>query len=324
MSPRFSIDLVICTYNNASLLKRTLEGIAQLSVPSNITWNVLVVNNNCTDETATIVKDQILKNEIQLRMVIETDQGLTAARVRGVHDTHSEWIAFIDDDCILAKNWIEEAEKFIKVYPGCGLFGGKIQLLWEKEPPSYVMHFPFAYAAKNHGDKAKRLSAVAGAGMIVKREALKKCGWINEQFLADRVGQKLVSGGDMEIALRVGAYFEVWYNPACTLQHIIPQRRTTKSYLQKIVFGLGASRHNVAALSWTGLYFPWFLYSCVYSLGMFGMCLANCGKREIRSTGFKVIFSPFFGWNAAIGSMFRMNSQKRRKLLGCVKRDYNL
>ncbi len=130
-----------------------------------------------------------------------------------------------------------------------------------------------------------------------------------------------MSGGETEITLRVGAHFEVWCNPSCILQHIIPQRRTAKNYLQRILFGLGASRHNVAALSWTSSYFLWFLYSCVYSIGMFGMCLVNWMEREIRSTGFKVVFSPFLGWNAAISSMFRMKAAKRKKLLGCVKRD---
>ncbi len=161
MRHSLSIDLVICTYNNAALLKKTLEEIIQLNVPSNISWEVLVVNNNCTDETASIVEYQIRKTEIPIRMIKEPEQGLTAARLCGVCNTRSNWIAFIDDDCIFATNWIEEAEKFIAARPQCGLFGGRINLFWENEPPSYVVHFPFAYAAKNHGDKAKPLKAVA-------------------------------------------------------------------------------------------------------------------------------------------------------------------
>jgi glycosyltransferase involved in cell wall biosynthesis len=320
METAFSINLIICTYNNAALLKRTLGGIAQLEVPAHISWSVLVVNNNCTDETESVVGDQISKKDIPIRMIRETQQGLTSARLCGVQNTDAAWIAFIDDDCVLATNWIEEAEKFIIAHPNCGLFGGKIQLLWEEEPPSYVMQFPFAYAAKNHGDTAKPLAAIAGAGMIIQREALERSGWVKEQFLADRVGKKLISGGDMEIALRVGVHSEVWYNPDCTLQHIIPQRRTTKEYLQRIVFGLGASRHNVAALNWKGSYFSWFLYTCAYSIGMLGTCLVNCMGGISRRAGLKVVFSPYFGWNAAMVSMFSMEVEKRKKLLGCIQR----
>ncbi|HZH63243.1 MAG TPA: hypothetical protein VEY10_00035 [Flavisolibacter sp.] len=45
----YSTTLVICTYHNAALLKRTLEVSAQLLVPARLSWSVLVVNNNCSD-----------------------------------------------------------------------------------------------------------------------------------------------------------------------------------------------------------------------------------------------------------------------------------
>ena len=114
MNSALSIDLVICTYNNASLLQRTLESVAQLTVPAHIRWGVLVVNNNCSDDTASTVEDHISKGVLPIRTVVETTQGLTTARVCGVKNTEQDWIAFIDDDCILAKNWIEEAENFLK------------------------------------------------------------------------------------------------------------------------------------------------------------------------------------------------------------------
>jgi len=42
----------------------------------------------------------------------------------------------------------------------------------------------------------------------------------------------------------------------------------------------------------------------------------NWMQRKIRGAGLKVVFSPFFGWNAAIVSMFCMDAHKRKKLLG--------
>jgi len=58
--------------------------------------------------------------------------------------------------------------------------------------------------------------------------------WMDKRTILSRQGwQKAGVWWDMEITLRVGAYYEVWYNPACMLQHIIPERRTTKKYLQQ-------------------------------------------------------------------------------------------
>jgi glycosyltransferase involved in cell wall biosynthesis len=316
--PPISIDLVICTYNNAPLLKKTLEALYSVNVPAATNWGVIVVNNNCSDETAQVFNQHIAKGVLPIRMVNETKLGLTNARLCGVQNSNADWIAFVDDDCLLENNWLEEAVTFVIDHPECGLFGSRIQLLWEEEPPSYLLYFPFAFAAKNHGNFPKKLKAVAGAGMVVKRQLLHKSGWLNEQYLQDRIGKKLVSGGDMEIALRVGTLSEVWYNPACILQHMIPVQRTTKLYLERILFGLGSSRHHVTSLNWKGSYLSWFLYSCLYSLGMLGMCLGDILFGKKRAAGIRVAISPWLGWNAGMRMMFTMDRQKRKRILGCV------
>jgi len=324
MKERLSIDLIICTYNNALLLKQTIAAIARLKIPAYVDWNLLVVNNNCTDLTASIVDEYIEQKIIPIKMVRETKQGISAARFCGVNSTSKDWIALIDDDCILAENWIEQAAEFIEAYPQCGLFGGRINLVFENEPPPFVHNFPFAYAGKNLGNKAKRMDAIAGAGMVVSRKALEQCGWTNNYILEDRIGDQLISGGDMEIALRVGTQYEVWYNPNCQLNHIIPERRTTKKYLRRMLFGLGASRHNVSALLWKGNYFTWLPYSVLYSFGMFGMgvfySVAELLRQRSRA-GFRIAFSPFFGWNAAMASMLLMKSVKRKMILGATSKE---
>src|SRR5689334_3328779 len=97
-----SIDLIICTYNNSVLLDRTLGAIANLHVRSDVTWKVLVVDNNCTDDTQAVVGEHIRSGKIpHLAIVSEPRQGLTQARRRGVQHTAGDWIAFVDDDCLL-------------------------------------------------------------------------------------------------------------------------------------------------------------------------------------------------------------------------------
>ena len=45
------ITVAICTYNRAESLRRTLDSLAAMRVPENLDWEVVVVNNNCTDHT---------------------------------------------------------------------------------------------------------------------------------------------------------------------------------------------------------------------------------------------------------------------------------
>ena len=107
------MDIVICTYNNAALLDRVLTEISLQKVSKIYNWSVLVVDNNCTDETADIVNKHINSRLIpNLRRIVEQKQGLTHARLCGIKNTTSEWLAFVDDDCLLSEDWIDKAIQF--------------------------------------------------------------------------------------------------------------------------------------------------------------------------------------------------------------------
>lgn len=312
-----SIDLVICTYDNAALLERTLEAVSRLRIPPGVRCGVLVVDNNCTDGTPEVVDRWAASFPLPLRRVREPVQGLTPARLRGVTETDGEWIAFVDDDCLLAEDWVEQAARFAAEHPACGAFGGRVVPEWETEPPPYVLAHRYAYAAKEHGDTPHRRPWLAGAGMVVRRAALTACGWTDRQHLQDRVGGRLVSGGDVEIGMRIAAGHEVWYVPQCTLRHVIPARRMTRPYLRRITRGLGASRHHAAALAWTRSYPAWLLWSLAGSLGFLAMGV----RRALRPAGGfdpALAFSPLLGWWAAMGEMLRMDAGERRALLGCA------
>ncbi|HEV7904549.1 MAG TPA: glycosyltransferase [Pyrinomonadaceae bacterium] len=320
MERRTTLDIVICTYNNAALLDRALAAISAQRIPSGVEWQVLVVNNNCTDETPQVVEQHERRNALPLRMVCELRQGLTAARVCGVRNTAGEWIAFVDDDCLLAGDWVEQAVRFAAEHPRCGAFGGQVSPEWETPPPPFVLNHRYAYACKYHGETAHRRPWLAGAGMVVRRDALDACGWTEKQFLADRTAGRLVSGGDMEIGLRIAAISEVWYNPACKLRHVIPQRRMSLDYLRRIVRGLGASRHNASALTWRGSYAGWVLYSAAFSVG-FGALGALQLVRALfntRSGDVPLAFAPVRGWWSAMWEMSRMDAEERRQLIGCA------
>ena len=53
----FQLDVVICTYNNASLLDRTLDFLGKQQVVPGVEWGVLIVDNNCTDSTSDVIEN---------------------------------------------------------------------------------------------------------------------------------------------------------------------------------------------------------------------------------------------------------------------------
>lgn len=323
MTSPFDLDVIVCTWNNAALLDRTLRSLeAQHPVPD-CDWGVLVVDNNCTDDTPAVVASAVARGRVPLRCVRESAQGLTPARQCGVGSTRRPWLAFVDDDCLLDPEWVARTVAFARAHPECGAFGGRITLSWEAPPPAYALRFPYAFAGKNHGDTPHRRTWLPGLGMTVRRAALVQTGWVEHPLLPDRIGPDLVSGGDMEIGLRLSAIAEVWYAPDCRITHLIPPRRTTRAYLARMLAGLGASRHQVAALTWTRPPAAFAVFGLVMGVGMIARgCLdavLDIGRPSPRA-GPRVALAPAVGWWRALCHTWRLPRQERAALLGAAAR----
>jgi glycosyltransferase involved in cell wall biosynthesis len=319
-----SIDVVICTYNNADLLDRALEALEKQDVSSGVEWNVLVVDNNCTDGTPDVVQRYVKRGKIaSLTRVLEPQQGLTFARLCGVESTHGEWIAFVDDDCLLRENWVAEAAEFARNHPACGAFGGRVTPRWEVPPPDFVLKYQYAYAVQDYGPMAIELSYLVGAGLVVRRSALCDSGWTCRQFLDDRVGNQLISGGDMEIGMRIrSAGYELWYTPTCQLMHVIPASRTTEWYLIDINYGLGSSQQHVDSIRWEGSHLSWLLTSTFNAFRAslvvwFRSVMAALGRRPRVEVAIDASFAR--GRWSGFWNMLRMEARERRALVGCAK-----
>lgn len=248
-----SISLIICTYNNAPLLDRVLLNISKQKNSIDSDWSVLVVNNNCTDNTTEVVTNFIHSGNIpNLSIINEEKQGLSSARLCGIKNTTAEWIAFVDDDCLLQDNWVEEAILFAKSHPKCGAFGGKVILDWEVPPSEILLKYKSSFAAQDHGEKDKLIerSCIVGAGLVINRSAILQSGWMNKQMLSDRKGKDLTSGGDSEIIIRIRqAGFEIWYSSNCVLNHYIPVKRISEEYLINLQYGFGAATHQLTLVA---------------------------------------------------------------------------
>lgn len=256
---RISLDVVICTYNRASELDRVLEALARQRGTADLSWSVLVVDNASTDATPEVVEVHRARGTLPgLERVVETEQGLTPARRRGVAETSGDWVAFVDDDNLLEPDWLAGVAAATQDRPRIGGVGGRVVLDWAAPPPAFLHGFGFCYAEQEHGDEAREVDNLTGAGMVLRRAALAECGWLDQPLLLDRVGRGLVSGGDVEIAQRVrAAGYTLWYTPAAVLRHHIKASRMTRGYLLRANAGLGASETLVSALTWPGTFDDW-------------------------------------------------------------------
>lgn len=129
--------VVIPTYNGANKLPKLLDRLQQQIGVENRQWEILVIDNNSSDDTAQVVKTYQEKwgENSNLKYHLEPEQGSAFARLRGAREAKGELIGFIDDDCIPAPDWISAACTFAPKYPQAGAFSGQIHGDFDIPPP---------------------------------------------------------------------------------------------------------------------------------------------------------------------------------------------
>ncbi|MGI8683279.1 MAG: glycosyltransferase [Mycobacteriales bacterium] len=322
-----TIDVVICTYNNAAGLTLTLATLAaQQSLPL-VSWRVCVVDNNCTDATAQVLDRHVRTGALpHLRVVRETIQGLTPARHRGVTETAGSWIAFVDDDCSLADDWVLQAGRFAADHPDCGAFGGRVMVDWQAPPPGHVRRNGWLFAEQDLGGPQREVTWLVGAGMVLSRAAVVSSGWFDQPLLEDRVGTRLISGGDVEITTRIrAAGYPLWYVPACVLRHRIPATRTSRDYVRRLSRGLGTSAVLVDAVNWPGprqRWLPATVLACLRrSRWLARRWLGSIGRQSADREDSAVHIPFAYGQWLGIWRLVR-SRVVRRTLIGAAVRDH--
>ncbi len=243
------LDIVICTYNRAADLQACLAALAAQR-GANEGWRVTVVDNNSTDATPGVVAAWAARDSPPgLRRIVERTQGLTPARLRGIRESVADWVAFVDDDCIVAPDWVAEALRFAAAHPEAGAFGGRVLPDWGVPPPPHLKRHGWLFAEQAYGDAPRMVGNLVGAGVVLNRRALAAVGWTRKPYLADRTGVGHVSGGDVEIGCRLAAGgYPLWYAPGLRIDHRVAPARQRMRQLLGLARGLGAGAELVSLM----------------------------------------------------------------------------
>ena len=99
-------------------------------------WEVIVVDNNSTDDTKTTACR--LMDHLPIRYMFETNQGLSHARNRAIKECRGDFLIFTDDDIIIDTNWLYKYNQAARIYSEAEYFGGKIIPLWNGARPKWL------------------------------------------------------------------------------------------------------------------------------------------------------------------------------------------
>jgi glycosyltransferase involved in cell wall biosynthesis len=246
------VSIVTCTYNGAMRIEETLRHLAG-QVLNDINCEIIVVDNNSSDDTGNIAKEawkKIGNTKINFRIVCEYTPGVAYARRKGVSEAIFEYLVFCDDDNWLDEDYIQNTFELFKLNPDAGVLGGLGTAHFERpeSKPLWFDNFYHGYAVGPQAAEECILNSVYGAGMAVRTAVLKDALYKYSLFLHGRKRNHLSAGEDSEIYLRVRlSGYKVLYSPRLKFKHFLTSKRLTWDYLKRLHIGF-AKTHVVLNL----------------------------------------------------------------------------
>ncbi|MEB3281524.1 MAG: hormogonium polysaccharide biosynthesis glycosyltransferase HpsE [Lyngbya sp.] len=250
--------VVICTYNGQYRLPQVLERLLAQKQTEHLAWEILVIDNNSTDNTQKVVQkyqSECGQNYPKIRYCFEPKQGIAFARRLAIKEAKSPLIGFLDDDNLPHTDWVYSAYLFAQLHPKAGAYGGQLKALYEVNPPQNFHRIACFLAIIDRGEEAFRYDLLKhwlfppGAGLVIRKQAWLNC--VPERPFFTGVSAQCLNnkGEDIEILSYLRkAGWEIWHNPQMKVDHYIPDSRLQKSYLLKLLRGIGLSRYYTRML----------------------------------------------------------------------------
>ena len=240
------ISVIICTYNRDKYIYNVLKSLA-LGTLEHSAYEIILVDNNCTDNTRKEV-DHFCNvfPQVSLRYFVETNQGLSHARNRGIKESKGDILVYVDDDATVNPEYLKTYADWFESHPETDAAGGPIIPHYETgSEPKWMTYFikRLLTGYLYFGDKAKPFPGQnypGGGNAAYRSRVFEKVGLYNVEL--GRNGDSLGGGEEKDIfdkMKREGMQFV--YLPQAILYHSIPGYKLEADYFNRLTAGIGQS-----------------------------------------------------------------------------------
>jgi glucosyl-dolichyl phosphate glucuronosyltransferase len=240
------ITVILCTYNRCQSLSLALDSVAASVLPPSVEWEVLVVDNNSPDKTREVIEEYCTRYPGRFRYLFEGKQGKSNALNSGIRSARGNVIAFMDDDVLVAPDWLQNLTAALDSGEWGGV-GGRILSQQAVDAPKWLaLDGPYdiggMLALFDHGDKGFELKTPPfGTNMAFPariftqhgdfRTDMGPCPGSEIRNEDTEFGRRLMAGGE-----------KLWYEPAAVVYHAIPPSRLQQDYLLRFWYDHGRAQ----------------------------------------------------------------------------------
>jgi glycosyltransferase involved in cell wall biosynthesis len=236
---QMKITVILCTFNRYQNLATALDSVARSTLPPSVEWEVLVVDNNSSDQTREVVEGFRSRNPGRFRYLFEPKPGKSRALNSGIREAHGNVLAFMDDDVVVEPTWLQNLTSALSD-SSCAGVGGRILPRWTGPPP------PWLPTGERYGlaplamfdlglEPGALTEAPFGTNMAFQRGVFERYGEFRTD-LGPRPGSE-IRNEDTEFGQRLlNAGERLYYEPSAVVYHEVSETRLTRAYFLRWSF----------------------------------------------------------------------------------------
>lgn len=231
------VTVAVCTYNRCKYIRECIKSIFSQEV--DFDYDVLLINNNSTDETGAVVSGLQQKHS-NLQYVFEAQQGLSYARNRALKESESDFVIFLDDDAFAEPGWLSG---LVRAYQEtkCACVSGRIEPAYPGKRPEWVPE-KYEFLLGKYGPSPSRclVQFAQGGNFGVNREAALSVGAFDTRF--GFVGGGGLAGEETEFCQRLTSQgHEIVYEPSALVMHTVEPAKLNAAWFRRRAYISGKS-----------------------------------------------------------------------------------
>ena len=195
-SNKVIFSIIIVSYNTKELLKQCIESITKNSKTSNISYEIIVVDNNSKDDSVKFV-NSLIRNKLAIKLIENKNNvGFAKANNQGIKIAQGKYIMLLNSDTIILNNALEKMVDYLEKNRDVAVLGPKL-LNADRTPQPSVGNFPSLPVAVNmlffehfvpnrfvrwSPKTTRTVDWVMGAALMSRREIFNKIGGLDENI----------------------------------------------------------------------------------------------------------------------------------------------